>query len=363
MKKVLILTASTGAGHNIAAKSLEEYYNKNLYETLVFDIFKDTLEIMDTIVVDGYKILANKFPKLYGAIYEMFDKSFLNNKMFSKSLIITKKKLLKEIKKFQPDIIISTHPFGVGIISDLKRKQKIDSVFISIVTDFKAHYAYVTPYVDAYITGSEYTKESLVEKGIDSNKIFAYGIPIKREFYEEKSHLEERDGMFKILLMGGSMGSKGILKVLKQLDIDSDIKVITVCGSNKKLENIINKEFYNEIKQNKLEVIGYSKNIPQLMDECDLIITKPGGLTTTEALSKRIPMIIPFAYPGQEIENTDFLVSSGVAIKSDKHDNINTLIRILINNKEYYYNMKEQMESITNDYSIEKIIKLTEELM
>jgi len=362
MKKILILTASTGAGHNSAAKSLEEEYIKNGYETLVFDIFKDTSEIIDTIVVDGYKVMAQVFPKLYGAIYEMSDRSFLNNKIFSKSLIITRKRLLKAIQKFNPDVIISTHPFGVGIISTLKRKEKIDAKFISIVTDFKAHYAYVTQYVDAYITGSEYTKETLIEKGVDKNKIFAYGIPVKNEFYKEEKKDNLKTNVFKILLMGGSLGSKGILKVLKKLNINDKINVIAVCGSNEKLEKSIKKEFMKDIENGYLEVIGFSKEIPKLMDECDLIITKPGGLTTTEALSKQIPMIIPFAYPGQEIENTEFLVKSGVAMKSDKYDNINTLISILAENYGYYSNMKEQMKNITSAYSIKKIIELSEML-
>ncbi|MDM8534521.1 glycosyltransferase [Clostridiaceae bacterium HSG29] len=360
MNKVLILTASTGAGHNSAAKSLEEEYIKNGYETLVFDIFKDTSEIVDTIVVDGYKVMAHVFPKLYGAIYEMSDRSFLNNRIFSKSMIITRRRLYKAIQNFNPDVIISTHPFAVGIVSALKRKQKIEAKFISIVTDFKAHFAYVTKYVDAYITGSEYTKETLIEKGVDENIIFAYGIPVKSEFYKEEKKDNKKTNAFKILLMGGSLGSKGILKVLRELNINNNVKVIAVCGSNQKLEMLIQKEFAEDIENEFLKVIGFSKEIPKLMDQCDLIITKPGGLTTTEALSKQIPMIIPFAYPGQEIENTEFLVKSGVAMKSDKYDNINTLISILAENYGYYSNMKEQMKNITSEYSIQKIIELSE---
>lgn len=364
MKKVILLTASTGAGHNRAARSLEKYYIKNGYKTKIIDIFKETSEIMDLIIADGYKLLVNNLPKLYGAIYDIFDSSFLNQKVFKNNLVFIKRKLLKEINSLDPDVIVSTHPFAVGIISALKEKRKINSKFISVVTDFKAHYAYITSYVDAYITGSDYTKKSLVSRGIDEKKIYSYGIPIKSEFYDKKSLSKKTKDKFYILLMGGSLGSKGILKVLNKMDINNNnIKVITVCGKNNKLQKKLIKKFDYLIKDDSLEVLGYTDKIPNLMEICDLIITKPGGLTTTEALFKKIPMIIPFAYPGQEVENTDFLVKKGVAIKINELDEINEHLDEIINNQEYYEKMRNKIDSITSDYSVEKIIELTEKLV
>jgi len=364
MKKVLILTASTGEGHNSAAKSLEQKYQSNGYETHKIDMFKETSKTMNYLIADGYRILASNFPSVYGLIYDVFDHSSFNNKFLKNALVILKKSLLKEIKEINPDVIIGTHPFAVGLVSSYKRKNEIDCSFISVVTDFKAHYAYVDEQVDAYITGSEYTKRSLIQRNIHEDKIFTYGIPIKEEFLKDYSDASSKRSKFRVLVMGGSMGSKGIAKVVKRLAIESNSYLITVvCGNNKSLKTNLEKKYEDEIIMGRLNVLGFTDKVPYLMDNSDVIVTKPGGLTTTEALSKRIPMIIPFAIPGQEMENTEFLVKEGVAFYVEDMNEINTVLDRLVNDDKEFETMKKNMGRIASSYSLDSIVDLSELLV
>lgn len=364
MKKVLILTASTGEGHNVAAKSLEAKYKENGYETYKIDMFKETSKTMNYLIADGYRILANNFPTVYGLIYDVFDHSAFNNKFLKNALLILKKSLLKEIKEINPDVIIGTHPFAVGLVSSYKRKHEIECSFISVVTDFKAHYAYVDEQVDAYITGSEYTKESLIKRKIAEEKIYTYGIPIKEEFLKDYSERSNIKSKFRVLVMGGSMGSKDIAKVVKRLAVESNSYLITVvCGNNKSLKSYLEKKYEDEIIMGRLNVLGFTDQVPYFMDNSDVIVTKPGGLTTTEALSKKIPMIIPFAIPGQEMENTEFLVEAGVAFHVEDMNDINKILDRLVNDENAFEIMKSNMGKIASSYSLDSIINLSETLV
>lgn len=364
MKKVLILTASTGEGHNAAAKSLEQKYQANGYETHKIDMFKETSKTMNYLIADGYRILASSFPSVYGLIYDVFDHSAFNNRFLKNALVLLKKSLLKEIREINPDVIIGTHPFAVGLISSYKRKNQIDCSFISVVTDFKAHYAYVDEQVDAYITGSEYTKLSLIQRNISEDKIFTYGIPIKEEFLKDYSDSSNKKSKFRVLVMGGSMGSKDIAKVVKKLAVESNSYLITVvCGNNKSLKTNLEKKYEDEIIMGRLNLLGFTDKVPYLMDNSDVIVTKPGGLTTTEALSKRIPMIIPFAIPGQEMENTEFLVNEGVAFHVEDMNDINNVLDGLVNNKYEFEKMKNNMARIASTYSLDSIVDLSESLV
>lgn len=364
MKKVLILTASTGEGHNAAAKSLEQKYQANGYETCKIDMFKETSKTMNYLIADGYRILASNFPSVYGLIYDVFDHSTFNNRFLKNALVLLKKSLLNEIKEINPDVIIGTHPFAVGLVSSYKRKGQVDCSFISVVTDFKAHYAYVDEQVDAYITGSDYTKESLIQRNICEDKIFTYGIPIKQEFLKDYSDNSNQKSKFRVLVMGGSMGSKDIAKVVKRLAVESNSYLITVvCGNNKSLKNILEKKYEDEIIMGRLNVLGFTDKVPYLMDNSDVIVTKPGGLTTTEALSKKIPMIIPFAIPGQEMENTEFLVNEGVAFHVKDMNEINTVLDRLVNDSKEFEIMKNNMGRIASSYSLDSIVDLSESLV
>lgn len=361
MKKILILTASTGEGHNQAANSIAENFQSRGYEVVKNDFLKSNSKLLDSIFVSVYEVLASLFPKIYGISYKLTDGP-LNNKILSSFFFFTRKKFLNLINEIKPDVILLTHPYAVSIIGALKRKG-LNIPVISIVTDFKAHGTYIDNSINTYIVGSESTKNSLVEKGIASNKVYSYGIPVKDDFLTKVPGLlsTKNDDYFNILLMSGSMGLKGISYVLKELLNNSHkLRITIVCGNNKNLKDNLSNSYKNRIKDKKLHILGFSKDIASLMEYSDLIITKPGGLTITEAINKNLPILIPFCIPGQEMQNTEFLTSNGYALHVDNLLELNLTVDNLIDNPITLNKMRNKLSVLASTYSKEKIVDIAD---
>lgn len=368
MSKVMILTASTGAGHNQAAKSLQLKYEGVGHQVQIVDILKETHRAYDRVIGDGYEFVAANMPELYKAMYEVADMKTFNQLANRYGLPGVNTRLDKIIKKNKPEVIIATHPFAVGIVTSLKRKRVIDAKFISIVTDFRAHFAYYSQEVDAYIVGSEYTKKSLVTKGIPARKVHPFGIPINLAFLDvekqsNRSGCARHSKDFNVLVMAGSMGVSKIAEVIKEVVENDNYKVNIVCGKNEKLFEQINQLYKKELTTDRVSVYGFTREIPQLMSKADILITKPGGLTTTEALQKNVPMIIPFAIPGQEEENADFLEEQGVAVRASSPEAVGRCVAKLYHEQALHNRMINKMKEISKLYSIDSIIELSENLL
>lgn len=365
MKKVLILTISTGQGHNQAAASVAESFEDKGYEIVKHDFLQKNSKFLNDIIVKGYEIMASKFPKTYGEFYKLTDSRVVNT-LLNFPFYFSRRKVSKLINEIKPDIIIATHALSTRIISELK-KEGLKIPYILIVTDFKAHYTYISKYVDAYITGSEYTKQSLIDRGINEHKIYPLGIPVNKKFYTEitnAAQLKDQE-YFNLLLMSGSLGLNQISSVLKELlKNPNKLRITVVCGKNVNLKNSLTKYCNENLFQNKkLHILGFTKDISYLMDYCDVIISKPGGLTVTESIVKNIPLIIPFAIPGQENENTEFLTREGYSILIEDLNTLNSKINYLIDNPDYLMNKKAKLKSLSSTYSLEKIVEIAEDLI
>ncbi|MFR4050791.1 MGDG synthase family glycosyltransferase [Clostridium perfringens] len=365
MKKVLILSTSTGYGHNQAANSLMELIKNDDTEILVHDFLKEN-RFFDRSIVNGYDLCASSLGTLYGLLYKISNIKFINN-LVSFLFLPVANKLAKFIHSFNPDLIITTHPLAVSILSYLKKRQIIKVPVISVVTDFKCHYTYVSKIIDHYIVACDFTKENLASKGIPKERISPFGIPVKQDFYKEDYHNYVENiiqSPLNILLMGGGMGLDNISKVLKTLiKNDNPLNLTIVCGNNAELKKELCKE-YGHIKGNKkLNILGYTTEIPKIMKSSDLIITKPGGLTTTESLLSHLPMIIPFIIPGQESENREFLSKSNCAITINHLEELNKVINDLNKDNNKLINMRKSILDVLSSYSPEGTIKLCTKML
>lgn len=364
MKKILILTTSTGEGHNQAANAISNSFKKSGYEVMLHDFLKNNSKALSKLFISGYDLSAAVFPSAYGSLYKVSDTDF-TNKLLSALFHTTKKKISSLINSFEPDVILATHPFAVSILGSLKGKGLTKPVIV-IVTDFKPHSTYINDNVDAYVTASQSTANELVKCGIKHNKIYTFGIPIKDEFSTFKSDIKslKNDEYFNILLMGGSMGLKNISHVVYELLNNSNkLRITVVCGKNEKLKQELLEKYKAPIQNKKLHILGFSKDIDSLMDYSDLIISKPGGLTVTEAITKNLPILIPFAIPGQEFDNVDFLTKNGYALYVDSLSKINPCIDDLILNPEELNDMRKRLSELSANYSKENIVKLANELI
>ncbi len=366
MGKILILSASTGGGHNRAAHALKETFEKENIQVDILDTLKFVNPTMDKIISKGYEKSAIYTPKAYGRLYKYSDLN-IAKKELNKNLLLEYmvRKLKKFFKQNSYDFIIGTHPFPLMAVSKLKEKNILKTPVMSILTDYTIHSTWVCKNIDYYITGDEFVKSLLIREGIDSDDIHPFGIPVESKFLETKDKKEVLDelGLFDdkltVLLMGGSFGAGNVLDEFnKLLDVDYDIQIIAVAGRNKSLKDKLQKAYENSFTDKKVLIYGFTKNINNLMNISDILVTKPGGLTTTEALLMEIPLIIPYFIPGQEGENLDFLLNNGLALKTTKKYDLKILVEVLIENPHRLKRIKENMNYIKKLDSSENIYKL-----
>ena len=368
--KVLIFYASYGGGHLNAAKSIE-YCIKSNYKNIdveMIDCMKYVNKTIEKVTTAAYREMAKKMPWAWGRIYSDSQKGPLAH-ISTRSNKIMAIKLLKLLREKKPDLIISTHPFGSQMCSYLKRKNKINSKIATIMTDFAPHDQWLVghEFTDYYFVAHNKMKNYLISKGISESKIFVTGIPISEAFKENynkkevfnKYNLDENK--FTILFFGGGEFGLGKTRTVQIFEnfvketINNNIQIIAISGRNPKMKEAFENIVTENNALNNVKIIEFSNEIPKLMYISNLVVTKPGGLTTSESLASELPMVIINPIPGQEEENAEFLENTGIAVWIKKTDNSKKIIENLINNKEKLAQMKENTKILAKQNSTQDI--------
>lgn len=367
---ILILSASTGGGHMRASQAIQNYmddHDKSANVKIV-DSLLYINPVLNKTITSGYVYLATKTPRIYGKIYELTNKEERWISFVSRLNYLFANKLLPLIDEFKPDVIITTHPFPTEMVSILKSKELINIPLVCIMTDYSPHKTWVNEKVDAYVVSNDDMVKKMSAIGVREELIYPYGIPIEQVFFEKKDkdlvlhELELNTNIPTILMMAGSFGVTNVFKIYEDIiNIDRDFQVIIITGKNQKLYDEFNRIIDNSKKRTKL--IYFTDEVNKFMQAADMIITKPGGLTITEALASNIPMAIFDAIPGQEEENADFLINHNMAIKLEKEQSCDKLIEELLINKEKLNDMKEACRSFDKNDSSKNIYALINELI
>ena len=370
MKKVLFFYASYGGGHLSAAKSVESVINEKYpnIETKLVDCMKYVNKGVEKITTGAYRQMAKKAPWAWGRIYNASQKGLLAH-ISSRSNAIMAVKLLKLLRDEKPDMVISAHPFSSQMCAYLKRKGKVNFPLATIMTDFAPH--------DQWLVGHEYTeyffvahdkmKKYLLSKGIDESKVFASGIPISTRFtkqYPREQILNEfnlKDNKNTILFFGGWNSGHAQIRTLEIFRVlttkINNTQVVAISARNQKLQE----GFEKIVKDNNLDnvtILDYTNKVPELMSIANLVVAKPGGLTTSESLGLNLPMIIINPIAGQEEENAEFLESKGVGVWIRKDDNIQEKLESILNDQNKLNQMKENTKILSNKYSTYDICKV-----
>lgn len=353
MRKILIFYASYGGGHLSAANSIKQCIDDNFKdcETKLVDCMEYVNKPVNKITTTAYKELAKKFPWAWGEVYSHSQKGPLAH-ISSASNNLLAKKLLKLLKEYQPDIVISTHPFGSQMVSYLKRKALVDCKLATIMTDFAPHDQWLVgkDYVDYYFVSHEKMRQELINSNVADNTVFATGIPLSNRFlmHFDKDEIMKSMGLNPdkrvILFFGGGEFGLGRDKTVKILNsFITHVKnhqIVAIAGKNEKMKVAFDKLVAETNSESFVKVLAYTKQVPELMSISDLVVTKPGGLTTTESLASGLPIVAINPIPGQEEENAKFLEDEGVAIWLKKNDDYDEIIADLLADEDKLHQMK-----------------------
>jgi processive 1,2-diacylglycerol beta-glucosyltransferase len=339
-KKILLMYITSNSGHNRASIGIENALKKISPSVEIMNIngFRYTNPILEKVINKTYMSLIRTKPEVWEYLYD--NPKILKSVQGMREVIhkYNSKKLKSLLESFNPDVCVCTQAFPCGMVADYKKNLGLNLPLIGVLTDHAPHSYWIFNEVDYYIMPSETGKEHFMKNGVAESKIKVFGIPIDPVFGEihDKNEICRDMGLDPeipvILIMGGSQGLGPVENIVRVLDAkDTPFQLIIICGTNKKLEKILSKRIKKSRK--KTVVLGHVKNVDKLMEISHIVITKPGGLTTSEALAKDLPMIIVNPIPGQEQKNTEYLLKQEVALKAEDNEDIAALVEELFLNK------------------------------
>ena len=392
-KKVLIMSASTGGGHNRAARAIKEELESRTIDNMsieceIVDSLKLVNNTMDKVISRGYEKSALYTPKAYGSVYRFSETTIASKNEFKTNPLtsLMARKFKHLLNESTPDLIIGTHPFPMIALSTLKKNNNIHSLslsesfykstkvdippMISVLTDYTTHSTWIQNEIDYYIVGHEYVKELLVYEGVDSEKVKAFGIPVEKSFLSHRdretvlTELGLSPEKLTVLLMGGSFGAGNIKETLEDLiAINRDFQILVITGRNEHLKDKLSKMLDSTIHNKNICLLGYTNKMNDILASIDVLISKPGGLTTTEALLNDVPMIVPYFIPGQEEENLDFLTNCGAALRTTKKYSLPVLLKVLIDDPSRLDNLRKNIKSIRKFDSAVNISNLVVDIL
>ena len=325
-KKVLILSASAGAGHTRAAQALERAFMEMgaAEEVKHVDALEYTTKIFKAIASKAYIDLVNKAPHMLGWFYDVMDKPWKNERLMQAIDMLNTQPLVRLINKYQPDLAVCTHFTPADMISWLKEKKTLTCPLAIVVTDFDIHANWLSRYCDRYFVALDETGVHLEKLGIPADRITVSGIPVDPVFArrKDKAAMRLKFGLRQdkttILVSAGGFGVGPVENLITALlDLQHEAQIVAVCGKSeelkRKLENLA--ERVPAGHRVTVRVVGYTTDMDEYMAAADMLVGKTGGLTTSEALARDLIMVVVNPIPGQEERNADHLLEEGAALR------------------------------------------------
>jgi processive 1,2-diacylglycerol beta-glucosyltransferase len=332
--RILIATVTAGGGHLAAATALEEAWRAFRPEDTVekLDVLALGSKLNRKLHADGYVQLAEHAPELWGLLFNKTDNLAAARRLARlRKLLpsVSRARFARHVAQFEPDAVLCTHYLPLEGLEPTEKRERgapgAGPFVASIVTDFEAHALWMAPWVDLYCVAAEETKARLLARGADVEQVVATGIPIAAKFNAEQNigeirrKLGLRDDLPVLLVLSGGFGMGPVGEILVQLDkVQRDFQALVVTGRNQELRQAL----AVVDRRHPTDVLGYAPNMHELMAVADLILSKPGGLTTSEALALGKPLFVLNPIPGQEAANSDFLLEKGAATKVNRMEDI-----------------------------------------
>lgn len=368
LDKVLILSASAGAGHLRAADALERAFvaSEQVREVRNVDVLQYTNKVFRNLYSKAYLEMVNKMPDVLGWLYDRLDKPWQNERRRLALDKLNTRPLVQMLTEYQPDLVVCTHFLPAEIISWLTAKERVTFPQAIVVTDFDIHAMWLCHHYARYFVAMDETRVHMAKLGIPEEKITVTGIPIDPVFAQTKSKREMR---FKydlepdtttILVSAGGFGVGPVEHLLSALsEMERPAQVLALCGRNEELKERVAKLAAEKAATSRIKIkpIGYTTDMDELMSAADILLGKPGGLTTSEALAKGLVFVIVNPIPGQEERNSDHLLEEGVAIRCNNLPALGFKLDRLLEDHERFARMRENARHLARPHAAREIVR------
>ena len=365
-KRVMICSVGAGSGHLRAAQALESVCRDDarVEEVIHVDALEYTNKIFQEVYSKGYLEAVKKAPALWSLAFEETDVPWRKQRSLMMMQRLNAQPLLKEIKRFDPDVCICTHFMPADIISHLIREDRLRGALGVVVTDYYVHATWMVDVFTRYFVGKEESARQLEVVGFPSARITVSGIPIDPCFAEQrdraallKAHNLQPDRPI-VLLSAGTFGVMPAADIFKMLEmIQTPAQVVIVCGKNEKLKAAM--EAHPRSGGGgalTFSILGFTDKMHELMYLADLFIGKPGGLSTSECMASRLPMVIWDPIPGQEQYNTNYLLESGAAVAPDTAATIGFKVDSILSDPDRLRRMQECASAIAHPEAARTVV-------
>ncbi|MDO4280127.1 MAG: glycosyltransferase [Peptococcaceae bacterium] len=320
--RVLILSCNTGQGHNSCAKALQEVFLAKGAHCEIVDALGFVSAGFSRLISAGHVRMYRYFPKVFSLSYhysELHPTLFAEEAKVYRVLSLGTARLAHFLRQGNYDVILCVHVFSALMVTDVMRKSPLPSRSYFVATDYTCSPSTEESVLDGYFIPSKRLADDFCKGTITAGKILPVGIPVRQEFYRHEAVDVAKDafavapGHKHLVVMTGSMGCGPVVSVSKRIakGLADDQEMTIVCGTNKRLNRRLTRYF---ARSPRIHVRGYEKNVSLLLDSADLFLTKPGGISVTEAATKRVPMVLMDAVAGCETYNCRYYLMAGGAI-------------------------------------------------
>lgn len=365
--KVLILSCKTGGGHDAAGLAMKEALEAKGHEAILLDYLTLAGQKVSQTVGDVYVNTVKTAPHVFGAVYKL---GMVISRITKKSPVYyvnakMGKYLQKYLEEEKFDALLMPHLYPSETLTYMKRQGIELPLMAAIMTDYTCIPFWEETRCDYYIVPHEDVAKVCEKRGIPEEKLLSIGIPVSDKFAKtaEKSKVREHLKLPKdrrlFLVMGGSMGAGDLEKLTMQLEkrMEASDGIIVICGNNKKIFQKMKKDYQHH---ENIQIVGQTKQMSLYMKACDILYTKPGGLTSTEAAVSGIPIVHTSPIPGCETENKKFFVKYGMSIAPRTVEKQVEKGIELLNNSEKIQEMKTAQKIYVDKNAAQKIVELLE---
>ncbi len=366
--KALILSASAGAGHVRAAQALERAFEATgaVREVQHVDALEFTNKVFRTLYSKTYVEMVDRAPEVLGWLYDVLDSPWEKERRRLAWDKLNTRPFVKMLERDQPDLIVCTHFLPAEMVSWMKAKHRLACPQAIVVTDFDVHAMWLCHHYEHYCVALDETREHMIRLGIPPEKVSTTGIPIDPVFAETKDKIATRKRLglapdrTTILLSAGGFGVGPVEHIVTTLmDLGHPAQIVAICGRNAELKTRMEKLTARASgKPGTLVPVGYTTAMDDYMSAADVLVGKPGGLTTSEALAKGLVFVIVNPIPGQEERNSDHLLEEGAAIRCNNLPVLAFKLDRLLDDAPRLARMRESVRRLARPHAARDVVRI-----